>query len=102
MGRGGRAESRRAGTQEDCSATWLAVAGFPVGLVSGRLWPITLTQGPSWWRAQHSAKMDSSEKDSGKLAGCVGRSLLSPFELSQILLVGGSLLVSHSLPGPHV
>jgi len=92
-------EQQGEGTQEDCSAT---VSGFLVGLVSGHLWPITLTQGPSWWCAQHSAKMDSSEKDSEKLAGRMGWSLLSPFELSQILLVGGSLLVSRSLPGPHV
>ena len=28
--------------------------------------------------------------------------LLSPFDLSRILLVGGSLLVPHSLPGPPV
>ena len=80
---------------------WLAVSGFMVMGSVSRL-PITLTQGPSWWCAQHSAKMDSSEKDSEKLAGRMGWSLLSPFELSQILLVGGSLLVSRSLPGPHV
>ena len=37
MGRGSRAESSRGkGTQEDCSAMWLAVSGFMVmGLVSG-------------------------------------------------------------------
>ena len=28
--------------------------------------------------------------------------LLSPFDLSLILLVGGSLLVPHSLPGPPI
>ena len=58
-------EQQGEGTQESCSAP-AAASGFLVGLVSGRLGPITLTQGPSWWRAQHSAKMDSSEKDSGK------------------------------------
>ena len=41
-----------------------------------------LTQGPFWWCTHHSAKMDSSKKDSGKLAGYVDRSLLSPFGLS--------------------
>ena len=54
----------------------------------------------------HSAKMDSSKKDSGRLVGHVDWSLLSPFPfsfsllLSQILPVGGSLLVPHSLPEP--
>ena len=42
--------------------------------------------------------MDSSEEDSGRLAGHV----VSPFDLSQILLVGGGLLVSCSLRGPPV
>ena len=37
-----------------------------------------------------SAKVNSSEKDSGKLVGYMNCSLLSPFDLSQILLVGGS------------
>ena len=32
----------------------------------GCLWPITLTHGPSWWRTHYSAKMDGSEKDSGR------------------------------------
>ena len=44
--------------------------------------------------------MDSSEKDSGSLVGHVDWSLLSLFDLSQILPVGGSLLVLRSLPGP--
>ena len=38
------------------------------------------------------------EKDSGRLVGHVGWSLLSRFDLSRILPVGGSLLVPHSLP----
>ena len=41
--------------------------------------------------------MDSSEEDSGR-AGHV----VSPFDLSRILLVGGGLLVSCSLRGPPV
>ena len=32
----------------------------------------------------------------------VGRTLVSPFDLSQILPVGGGLLVPCSLPGPPV
>ena len=55
------------GTQENCSAAWLAVLGFMVmGLVSGWLWPVILIQSLSWWRRHHSAKMDASKRDSGK------------------------------------
>ena len=43
----------------------------------------------------------SQEKDSGRLVGPMA-SHLSPFDLSQIILVGGSLLVLRSLPGPPV
>ena len=43
----------------------------------------------------------SQEKDSGRLVGPMG-SHLSPFDLSQIIMVGGSLLVLSSLPGPPV
>ena len=62
-------------------------------------WPVILTQGPFWWCTHHSTKMDSSEKGSRRLVGQMGWSLLSPFDLSRILLVGGSLLVLHSLTG---
>ena len=68
----------------------------------GCLWPIILTQGPSWWYVHISAKMNSSKKDSGRLIGHLDWSLPSPFDLAQILLVGGSLLVSCSFPGPPV
>ena len=49
-------------------ARWLQVLGFMVMgfLFLGCLWPIILTQAPSWWCTHCSAKMDSSEKDSGK------------------------------------
>ena len=43
--------------------------------------------------------MDSGEKDSGRLAGCGPK---SPFDLSPVFLVGGSLLVLRSFPGPPV
>ena len=46
--------------------------------------------------------MDSSEKDSGRFEGHMDWCLLSPFDLSRILPVGGSLLVPCSLPGPPV
>ena len=46
--------------------------------------------------------MDSSKKDSGKLVRCMDWHLLSAFDLSQILLVGGSLLDPCCLSGPPV
>ena len=42
-----------------------------------------------------------NQEDSGRLVGLMG-SPLSPFDLSQIILVGGSLFVLHSLPVPPV
>ena len=42
------------------------------------------------------------EKDSGRLVGHTDRCLLSPFDPSRILPVGGSLLVPCSLPGSPV
>ena len=44
-----------------------------------------------------SAKMDSSKEDSGRLVGYV----VSPFDLPEIILVGGGLLVLF-LPGCHL
>ena len=56
---------------------WLAVSGFMVmGLVSV-LWPIILIQSLSWWCTHCSAKMDASERDSGKWMDT--RCLLSTF-----------------------
>lgn len=73
--------------------------GFMVmELVSGCLWPIMLTQGLSWWPEHHSVKVVSSEEDSGRSAGPMGRSLLSPIDLPWILLIGRTLLVLHSSP----
>ena len=54
---------------------------------------------PSWWHMHHSAKMESDKEDSRGLVVPVDRHLLSPFDLSWILLVGGGLLVSYSLLG---
>ena len=59
-----------------------------MGLVSWFSLGIILTQGPSWWCTHCSAKLDSSKDDSGRLVGHV----VSPFDLSQILLAGGGLL----------
>ena len=66
-----------------------------MSLASHLAWSIfALTEGPSWWRVHRSAKVDSSKKDSGRLVGHGDWSLPSPFNLSQILPVGGSLFVS--------
>ena len=55
------------GTQENGSATWLAVLGFMVmALVSGLSLANQLTQSPSWWCMPCSAKMDAREEDSGR------------------------------------
>ena len=42
-----------------------------------------------------SAKMDSSEEDSRRLVGHVDWRLLSPFDLSHIIPVGGGLVVPY-------
>ena len=55
------------GTHEDCAALWLAVSGFIVmELVSGLPLANQFDSGPSWWHTHGSAKMDASEKDSGR------------------------------------
>ena len=43
------------------------------GIRFGWSWPIILIQCLSWWRRHHSAKMDASERDSGKWTdmGCL-------------------------------
>ena len=62
---GGEKEGK--GAQENRSAAWLAVSGFMVmDWFPGCLWPVILIQSLSWWRTHHSAKMDASERDSGK------------------------------------
>ena len=83
---------------------WHAVSGF---MVMGLVYELSLanhSHSGSFLVAleYRSAKMDSSEKDSGRFVGHMDWLLLSPFHLSQILPVGGSLLVLSSLPGPPV
>lgn len=64
------------------------------------LLPGILNWDPSWGHTHHSAEMDSSEVDPGRLVGPLNWSLPSP-DLSRIL-VGGSLFVPCSFPGPPV
>ena len=66
LGRGAPVESSRVReTRRTALTTWLTVLGFMVmGLVSGL--SHHLIQNPSWWCVHCSAKMDASEKDSGR------------------------------------
>ena len=67
LGKGTQVESSRVREPRRTAVTWLAVSGFMVmGLVSGGLWPITVIQSLSWWHTHRSAKMDASERDSGR------------------------------------
>ena len=62
LGKGASAEGSRVREPKRTS-----VSGFMViGLVSGFFWPIILTQGPCWWCTRRSARINASEKDSGK------------------------------------
>ena len=66
--RGGGQEGE--GNGENRSATWLTVSGFLViGLVSGLSLASHSELDPSWGHTHHSAEMDSSEEDPGKLVG---------------------------------
>ena len=92
-------EQQGKGTQENCSAVWLAVSGFMVmGLVSG--WSLanhsdsesflvahaSLSQDGCWWEGFWE----------------VDRHAVSPFYLFRPVLVGGGLLVPYSLSGSPV
>ena len=96
-------EQQGQGTQEDCSAKWLASCfcgnGVSFLVVSDQsFWP----KGPPWWHTHHSAKMASSEEVSRKMLGHMDLCFLSPFNISWIIPVGGSVLVPRSFPGPPV
>ena len=91
-------EQEGEGTQENCSAAWLAVLGFMVmELVSG--WFLANhSNTESFLVAHDSAKMDASKRDSGKWMD----RHLSPLDLSWTLSAGGGLLVPYSLSGSPV
>ena len=66
LGRGAWAENRKVREPSRTALPmWVQVSGFMVkGFISG----LSLgNQGPSWWHTYCSAKMDSSEEDSGRL-----------------------------------
>ena len=97
-----RAPGQRAvgkGTQENCSATWLSVLGFMVmALVSG------LSLANHSYSESFLGEPLSLSQDGCQWEGFweVVRHVLSSFDLSQTLLVGGGLLVPYSLLGPPV
>ena len=87
------------GTQVDCPATWLAVSGLMVmGLVSG-----SFLANPSDSKSFLVVHALSSQ-DGCQREGFweVVAHVVSPFDLSRTLPVGGGLLVPCSLPGPPV
>ena len=92
-------EQQGKGTQENSSATWLAVSGFMVmGLVSG-LSSANLSDSESFLVVHAVLSQDGCQR-----AGfweVVGH-VVSPFDLSRTLPVGGGLLVLCSLAGPPV
>ena len=92
-------EQQGKGTQENCSATWLSVLGFMVmGLVSG-LSLANHSHSESFLGVHSSLRQDGWQWEG---FWEVVRHVLSPFDLSQTLLVGGGLLVLCSLLGPPV
>ena len=98
IGKGHRGrEQESKGTQENCSVTWLAVSGFMVmGLVSG----LSLANPSDSVLSGGAALFSQDECQRGFWE--VVRQVVSPFDLSQTLMVGGGLLVPCSLPGPPV
>ena len=93
---GGEQEGK--GTQENCSAAWLAVSGFMVmGLVSGL--PLANHSDSESLVVHALFSQDGCQREG--FWEVVGQ-VVSSFDLSRTLLVGGGLSVPCSLPGPPV
>ena len=90
-------EQQGKGTQEDCSAMGLAASGFMVmGLISG-LSLANHSDSESFLVVHALFSQDGCQREGfWEVVGHV----VSPFDLSRTLLVGGGLLCS--LPGPPV
>ena len=87
------------GTQENCSATWLVVSGFMVkGFVFG--FSLVNHSDAGSFLVVHTllCQVGCQREGFWEVVGHV----VSPFDLSQILLVGGGLLVPSSLPSAPV
>ena len=94
---GGEQEGK--GTQENSSVTWLAVSGVLVmELVSG-LFLASHSDSDSFLVVHALFSQDGCQREG---FWEVVRQVVSPFDLSRTLLVGGGLLVPCSLPGPPV
>ena len=97
-----RAPRQRAagkGTQENCSVTWRAVSDFMVmGLVSG-LSLANHSDSESFLVVHTLFSQDGHQREG--FWEVIGQ-VVSPFDLSQTLLIGGGLLVPCFLPGPPV
>ena len=92
-------EQQAKGTQEDCFATWLTVSDFMVmALVSG-LSLANHSDSESFLVVHALFSQDGCQREG---FWEVVRHVVSPFDLSQTLPVGGGLLVPCSLPGPPV
>ena len=90
---GGEQEGK--GTQENCSVTWLAVSGFLVmGLVSGL--SLANNSDSESFLVVHTLFNQHGCQREGFWE--VVWHVVSPFGLSRMLLVGGGLLVTCSLP----
>ena len=94
---GGKQQDK--GTQENCSATWLEVLSFMVmGLIS-RLSLASHSDSESFLVVHTLFSQDWCQQEGfWEVVGHV----VSPFDLSWTLLVGGGFLVPCSLPGPPV
>ena len=92
-------EQQGKGTQENSSATWIAVSGFMMmGLVSG-LSLVNHSDSKSFLVVQALFSQDGCQREG--FWEVVGHAV-SPFDFFQVLPVGGGLLVPCSLPGPSV
>ena len=92
-------EQQGKGTQENSSAAWLAVSGFMVmGLVSGL--SLANHAGSESFLVVHALFSQDGCQREGFWQ--VVRHVVSPFDLSRTLPVGGGLLVPCSLAGPPV
>ena len=93
---GGEQEGK--GTQENCSAAWLAVSGFMVMGLVYRLSLASHSDSESFLVVHTLFSQEGCQRRFWKVVGHV----VSPFDLSETLPVGGVFLVLHSLSGSPV
>ena len=81
-------EQQGKGTQENCSATWLTVSGFMVMVLDSRLSLANHSDSESFLVVHTLFSQDGCQREG---FWEVVRHVVSPFDLSQTLLVGGGL-----------